>query len=110
MVLYNNPIIHAGVSTIPFVYGHNFPPNDYSKFIASLDQFQTESNLVKENLAINNISLAQKHVNEANSIYYWDLLVDIVKQDKTLGDKLKAGIGDLKNSTLALNDKKVSDV
>lgn len=97
------------MSSVQIVYGHNFPPNDYSKFIASLDQFQTESNLVKENLASNNISLAQKHANEANSIYYWDLLIDIVKQDKELGDSLKTGIGDLRNSTLALSDGKVSE-
>lgn len=110
VALYNAPSLHIGLTSTQIVYGHNFPPNDYSKFIASLDQFQTESNLVKENLASDNISLAQKHANEANSIYYWDLLVDIVKQDKALGDELKAGIGDLRNSTLALSDGKVNEV
>lgn len=109
MALYNEPSLHIGTTSTQMVYGHNFPPNDYSKFIASLDQFQTESILIKENLANNNISLAQKHANEANSIYYWDLLVDIVKQDKALGDELKAGIGDLRNSTLALSEGKVTE-
>jgi hypothetical protein len=109
VALYNEPSLHIKSTSIQIVYGHNFPPNDYSKFIASLDQFQTESSLIKENLASNNISLAQKHANEANSIYYWDLLVDIVKQDKALGDKLKVGIGDLRNSTLALSEGKITE-
>ena len=53
-----------------------------------LDQFQTESNLVQSNLLNNNITLAQKHADEAVSIFYWDLLVEIVKQDKKIGDDL----------------------
>ena len=110
MALHSNINVNNGVSSIQLVYGHNFPANDYSKFIASLDQFQTESNLVKENLDNNNISLAQKHANEANSVYYWDLLIDVVKQDKNLGDELKSGIGDLRNSTIALSDKENSQV
>jgi len=104
MALYNEPSLHIVTTSTHIVYGHNFPPNDYSKFIASLDQFQTELNLIKENLVNNNISLAQRHANEANSIYYWDLLVDIVKQDKALGDELKVRIGDLRNSTSALSE------
>ncbi|KAA2283196.1 MAG: hypothetical protein AB7V56_03080 [Candidatus Nitrosocosmicus sp.] len=109
MALYNEPIKHIVTTSTQIVYAHNFPPNDYSKFIASLDQFQVESNLIKENLVNNNISLAQKHANEANSIYYWDLLVDIVKQNKTIGDELKVGIGDLRNSTLSLSEGKATE-
>ena len=103
-------IIHSNTSISPDstffqnAYGHNFPPNNYASFIASLDQFQTESNLVQSNLLNNNITLAQKHADEAVSIFYWDLLVEIVKQDKKIGDDLKLAVENLRNLTSSFSN------
>ena len=107
-------INHNNTSIIPDsiffqnAYGHNFPPNNYASFIASLDQFQTESNLVQSNLLDNNITLAQKHADEAVSIFYWDLLVEIVKQDKKIGDDLKIGVENLRNLTSSFSNTSTS--
>jgi hypothetical protein len=86
------------------VFAHSFPPNNYAKLMAFMDQFQTESNLVNENLINNDTTMAQKHANEANSIFYWELLVEIVKQDKQVGDELKLAIGDLRNITSSFSN------
>lgn len=94
--------LDAKSSIYQFVFAHNFPSNNYAKLIASMDQFQMESNLVKGNLITNDTTMAQKHANEANSIFYWDLLVEIVKQDKQVGDDLKIAIGELRNLTGSL--------
>lgn len=88
-----------------FGFAHSFPPNSYAKLMAFMDQFQTETNLVNGNLINNNnTAMAQKHANEANSIFYWELLVEIVKQDKQVGDELKLAIGDLRNITSSLSN------
>lgn len=96
---HNIPIINDKVPAHQFAFAHSFPPNNYAKLVASLDQFQTESNLVKENLINKDTAMAQKHANEANSIFYWDLLVEITKQDKKIGDELKVAVEDLLNLT-----------
>lgn len=92
------------VATFPIAFAHNFPSNNYAKLIAFMDQFQMESNLVKGNLVNNDTAMAQKHANEANSIFYWDLLVEIVKQDKEVGDELKIAIGELRNLTSSFSN------
>jgi len=107
-------IIHSNTSISPDstffqnAYSHNFPPNNYASFIASLDQFQTESNLVQSNLLNHNITLAQKHADEAVSIFYWDLLVEIVKQDKKIGDDLKLAVENLRNLTSSFSNIPIS--
>jgi hypothetical protein len=103
-------IIHSNTNDSPDsaifqnAYGHNFPPNNYASFLSSLDQFQTESNLVQSNLLNNNITLAQKHADEAVSIFYWDLLVEIIKQDKKTGDDLKLAVENLRNLTSSFSN------
>ena len=76
-------------SSVQNVFGHNFVPNSNALFMASLDQFQTESNLVNTNLVNNNLSLAQDHADKAVSIFTWDLLVKIQTEIKKLEMILK---------------------
>jgi len=104
IIIHSNTSIRPDSTFFQNVYGHNFPPNNYASFIASLDQFQTESNLVQSNLLNNNITLAQKHADEAVSIFYWDLLVEIVKQDKKIGDDLKLAVENLRNLTSSFSN------
>ncbi|MDN5847312.1 MAG: hypothetical protein L0H53_13680 [Candidatus Nitrosocosmicus sp.] len=86
---------------LQIAYGHNFAPNDYASFVSNVDQFETEAHLVKTNLANDNLSLAQEHANEAFSIFYWDLMVEIAEQDKKISDELKAAAERLQNITLS---------
>ncbi|WP_458745777.1 hypothetical protein [Candidatus Nitrosocosmicus sp. T] len=104
IITHNNTNIIHDSTFFPNVYGHNFPPNNYASFVASLDQFQIESNLVQSNLLNHNITLAQKHADEAVSIFYWDLLVEIVKHDKKIGDDLKTAVENLRNLTASFPD------
>ena len=108
LITHNNTSISPDSTFFQNAYGHNFPPNNYASFVASLDQFQTESNLVQSNLLNNNITLAQKHADEAVSIFYWDLLVEIVKQDKKIGDDLKLAVEDLRNLTSSFSNPPTS--
>lgn len=104
MIIHSNTNISPDSTFFQNAYGHNFPPNNYASFLSSLDQFQTESNLVQSNLVNNNITLAQKHADEAVSIFYWDLLVEIVKQDKKIGDDLKLAVENLRNLTSSFSN------
>jgi hypothetical protein len=108
IITHNNTNIIDDSTFFQNVYGHNFPPNNYASFVASLDQFQIESNLVQSNLINHNTTLAQKHADEAVSIFYWDLLVEIVKQDKKIGDDLKTAVENLRNLTASLPDSSIS--
>ena len=104
IIIHNNTSISPVSTFFQNAYGHNFPPNNYASFISSLDQFQTESNLVQSNLLNNNMTLAQKHADEAVSIFYWDLLVEIVKQDKKIGDDFKLAVENLRNLTSSFSN------
>lgn len=96
---------------IQIVYGHNFTPNDYASFVSYVDQFQTEANLVNVNLVNNNLSLAQEHADEAFSIFYWDLMIEIAEQDRKTSDELKSAVEDLQNITLSYpNSESVTTV
>ena len=108
IIIHSNTNISPDSTFFKNVYGHNFPPNNYASFVSSLDQFQTESNLVQSNLLNNNVTLAQKHADEAVSIFYWDLLVEIVKQDKKIGDDLKLAVEDLRNLTSSFSNTPTS--
>ena len=108
IITHNNTNIIDDSTFFQNVYGHNFPPNNYASFVASLDQFQIESNLVQSNLLNHNMTLAQKHADEAVSIFYWDLLVEIVKQDKKIGDDLKTAVENLRNLTASFPDSSIS--
>ena len=104
IIIHSNTNSSPDSTTFQNAYGHNFPPNNYASFLSFLDQFQTESNLVQSNLVNNNITLAQKHADEAVSIFYWDLLVEIVKQDKKIGDDLKLAVENLRNLTSSFSN------
>ena len=104
IIIHNNTSISPVSTFFQNAYGHNFPPNNYASFISSLNQFQTESNLVQSNLLNNNMTLAQKHADEAVSIFYWDLLVEIVKQDKKIGDDFKLAVENLRNLTSSFSN------
>lgn len=105
-ILYNIAFLNndSNNSLIQNIYGHNFTPDNYASFVASIDQFQTESNLVELNLVNNNTSLAQKHADEAVSIFYWDLMVEIAERDKKISDDLKTSVESLNNISLSFSE------
>ncbi|MDR4489761.1 MAG: hypothetical protein R2685_02510 [Candidatus Nitrosocosmicus sp.] len=95
MPLLENVNYNGNNSLVQLSYGHNFAPNNYAAFLSSIDQFQTEANLARENLVNNDTALAQQHVNEANSIFYWDLMAQIANSDNNISDNMKSAIDNL---------------
>jgi hypothetical protein len=93
-------------SFLNLVFAHNFTPNDYASFVSYVDQFETEANLVNTNLVNNNLSLAKEHANEAFSIFYWDLMIEISEQDRKISDELKSAVESLQNITLSFPNSK----
>ena len=91
-------------SSVQNVFGHNFTPNSNALFLAYLDQFQTESNLVNANLVDNNLPLAQNHADKAVSIFHWDLMVKIADRDKKIRDDLKIAVENLRILASSFSD------
>ena len=92
----NNTIVHVA-------YGHSFTPNDYASFIASIDQFQTESKLVQTSIANNNLTLAQEHADKNANIYFQNLMFEIALHDKKMAEDLSKAVKSLKNISLSVS-------
>ncbi|MGD9671866.1 MAG: hypothetical protein AB7U98_00130 [Candidatus Nitrosocosmicus sp.] len=91
------------------VYGHSFTPNSLASFISAADQFQTEVNLIKNSLINNNnTNMAQKHADEANSIFYWELMSEIAERDKQVSAELKSEIDSLRDISTSLTDSNIN--
>lgn len=89
----------AGINTafVPKAYGHSFTPNDYASFMATMDQFLTESKLVQANMANNDLTLAQGHADKAASIYVWNLMGEIAKKDQKTAEEITKTVKTLQN-------------
>jgi hypothetical protein len=89
----------AGISITfgPKAYGHSFTPNDYASFMATMDQFLTESKLVQANMANNNLTLAQAHADKADSLYVWSLMGEIAEKDQRAAEEITKTVKTLQN-------------
>jgi hypothetical protein len=81
----------------PKAYGHSFTPNDYASFMATMDQFLTESKLVQANMANNNLTLAQGHADKAGSLYVWNLMGEIAEKDQKTAEEITKTVKTLQN-------------
>ena len=77
------------------IYAHLFSPNETATFVSVVYQLQTEMQLVPENLASNNVSLAHDHANKAASLLSQRILVEIAEDNPKLA-------GDLRNALIQL--------
>lgn len=88
----------------PFVYlkanAHSFTPNDYASFIASVDQFQTELNLVQSNFEDNNFRLVQEHMEKAGKLFYRNLISEFEEQDQKNADNITVALETLQRLSL----------
>ena len=90
----NSAIVHRA-------HGHSFTPVDYASFIASIDQFQTESKLVQTSIANNNLSLAQGHADRAANLFFQNLMFEIAEKDQKTAEDLSKAVKSLQNTTLS---------
>ncbi len=90
----------------PFIYmkanAHSFTPNDYASFIAAVDQFQAELNLVQLNSANNknNLQLLQEHVEKASKLFYRNLISEFEEQDQKNADNITSALETLQKISL----------
>jgi hypothetical protein len=102
----------------PFVYlkanAHSFTPNDYASFIASVDQFQTELNLVQLNSDDNKLQLLQENVEKASKLFYRNLISEFEEQDQKNADNITAALETLReissNSTAKDHQIKINQI
>jgi hypothetical protein len=57
-------VLLAGANT-RILFGHNFSPDESASFLALVDTIKAEAQLVQQNIASNNMSLASDHTNKA---------------------------------------------
>lgn len=101
-----------------FIYmkanAHSFTPNDYASFIAAVDQFQTELNLVQLNSDNNNLQLLQEHIEKASKLFYRNLISEFEEQDQKNADNITAALETLQiissNSTAKDHQIKINQI
>jgi hypothetical protein len=81
------------------VSGHNFSSDESAKFLALVDALKGEAQLVQEDLAVNNVSLANQHANRALELITDNVTREIVERNPRLSDDLNTALATLKTST-----------
>ena len=88
------------------IYAHIFSTDETASFVAITDQIQVESQLVKTNLANNNLSLAQNHANKAASLLTPDIVSEVAEANEGIADKLLTEVSDLQKISSASDEQK----
>lgn len=91
-------VLLAGSNT-QILFGHNFSPDESASFLALVDTIKAETQLVQQNIAGNNMSLAIDHANKALSLVTNDVNNEIAERNQRLSDDLNADLVSLKTST-----------
>jgi hypothetical protein len=88
------------------VYGHDFVPNESASFLSFTNQLQAESELVRNNLANGNSTLAKEHATRAiellnskdpvNNVAWRD---EIAERNQRVADELVIAVSNLENMT-----------
>ena len=81
------------------VFGHNFSSDESAKFLGLIDIMKGEAQLVQENLASNNMSLANQHANKALALVTDNVTKEIAERNPRLSDDLNTALATLKTYT-----------
>jgi hypothetical protein len=90
-------VLLAGANT-RILFGHNFSPDESASFLALVDTIKAEVQLVQQNIASNNMSLASDHTNKALSLVTDDVNKEIAERNQRLADDLNADLVALRTS------------
>jgi hypothetical protein len=96
--LISNLMLLIGSST-DLSFGHNFSSNESAVFLALVDTIKAEAQLVQENLANNNMSLANEHANRALAFLTGDVNREIAERNQRLAGELNTTLTTLKTFT-----------
>jgi hypothetical protein len=93
------------------ILGHNFSPDESASFLALVNTLKAEAQMVQQNLATNNMSLASDHANKALTLMTDDVNKEIAERNQRLSDDLNTAVTSLKTSTeSAHGNKSASDI
>ncbi len=81
------------------LFGHNFSPDESASFLALVNTIKAETQLVQQNIASNNMSLASDHANNALALMTDDVNKEIAERNQRLSDDLNTDLASLKTST-----------
>lgn len=109
-LLMGTVVMLAGFNTHA-ILGHNFSPDESASFLALVNILKAEAQMVQQNLASNNLSLASDHANKALALLTDDVNKEIGERNQRLSDDLSTALASLKTSTeLAHGNKTASDI
>jgi hypothetical protein len=90
------------------VYGHDFVPNESASFLSFANQLQAESELIQNNLANGNLTLAEEHATRAiellnskdpvNNVAWRD---EIAERNQRVANELVTAVYNLENITVS---------
>jgi hypothetical protein len=92
-------VLLAAGSNTPVLFGHNFSPDESASFLALVNTIKAEAQLVRQNIASNNMSLASDHANKALALMTDDVNKEIAERNQRLSDDLNTDLASLKAST-----------
>ncbi|MGH9988088.1 MAG: hypothetical protein ACRD8W_29480 [Nitrososphaeraceae archaeon] len=84
----------------PIVLGHNFSANETAKFLGLVDMIKGEAQLVQDDLANKNLSLANQHANRALALVTDNVTKEIAERNPRLSDDLNSALDGLRTSTI----------
>lgn len=100
-------VLLAGFNTHT-ILGHNFSPDESASFLALVNTLKAEAQMVQQNLATNNMSLASDHANKALALMTDDVNKEIAEKNQRLSDDLNTVLVSLKTSTESAHGNKTA--
>lgn len=94
--------------SITMSFGHNFSTDESASFIALVDLIKTEAQLVQENIASNNMSLASEHADDALALLIDYVTKEIAERNQRIADDLTTTLTTLKTSSETASDNTTS--
>jgi hypothetical protein len=98
----------SAVSGSTMSFGHNFSTNESASFIGLVDLIKTQAQLVQENIASNNISLASEHADDALALVTDNVTKEIAERNQRLADELGTTLTSLKTASETISDNATS--
>ena len=90
-------------SNVHVLFGHNFSPDESASFLALVNTIKAEAQLVQQNIASNNMSLASDHANKALALITDNVTKEIAERNQRLSDDLNTDLASLKASTESIS-------
>ena len=96
-------ILSVVSASIP-LFGHNFSTDESASFIALVDMIKTQAQLVQDNIASNNMSLASEHADDALALLTDNVTSEIAERNQRIADELTTTLTTLKTASEAASD------